>query len=161
MDDPELWRWIWLAGVGVFAVGEIAVAGSFFMLPFAVGSLAAAIAAFTGSSIALQWLLFVVMSALGAIGLIPLRRRLDKADPQDGVGSRRLLGQDAIVTMAIGPGPGVTGTVRLGREDWRAESVDHRPLAEGTVVKVVDVKGTAVIVRHVGLPAPSPGGAPS
>lgn len=159
MDDPELWRWIWLAGVGVFTLGEIAVAGSFFLLPFAAGSLAAAIAAFAGAAIGVQWVLFVVVSALGAAGLVPLRRRLDRAEPQDGIGSRRLLGQEAVVIAAIAAGPGVTGTVRLGREEWRAESVDHRPLAAGSVVKVVDVRGTAVVVRLADLPAPRlPGG---
>ena len=44
--SPDTWRWIWLAAAVVFAVGEIAVAGSFFLLPFAGGAVAAAVVAF-------------------------------------------------------------------------------------------------------------------
>ena len=36
--DPEVWRWIWLIAAVVFGVGEMAVAGSFFLAPFAIGA---------------------------------------------------------------------------------------------------------------------------
>ncbi len=39
--SSETWRWIWLGAAVAFTVGEIAVAGSFFLLPFAAGALAA------------------------------------------------------------------------------------------------------------------------
>jgi membrane protein implicated in regulation of membrane protease activity len=158
VDDPDLWRWIWLAAVGTFAVGEIVVAGSFFMAPFAVGALAGAITAFAGGSIAVQWLVFLVVSAGAAGALVPLRRRLDRVEPQDGIGSRRWLGQHAEVLAAIPPGPGATGRVRLGREEWRAESADGVPIAAGSIVKVVDVRGTGVVVRVEALRPPNPGG---
>lgn len=147
MDDPELWRWIWLGAVGVFAVGEMIIAGSFFLAPFAIGAIAGAIAAFAGASIAVQWMLFVVVSIIGAIGLIPLRRRLDRTEPQDGVGSRRLIGQSAVVLAAIDAGPTGAGAVRIGREEWRAVSDDGTALAVDALVLVVDVRGTAVVVR--------------
>lgn len=147
VDDPELWRWIWLGAVGVFAVGEMLIAGSFFLAPFAIGAVAATIAAFAGGSIALQWLLFVVVSIAGAIGLVPLRRRLDRNEAQDGIGSRRLIGQSAVVLAAIEAGPTGTGTVRIGREEWRAVSDDGAALDADMVVTVVDVRGTAVVVR--------------
>ncbi len=155
-----MWRWIWLAAVGVFAIGEIAIAGSFFLAPFAVGAVAGAVTAFAGGSIALQWLMFVLVSAASAAALVPLRRRLDRVEPQNGIGSRRLLGQPAEVLAAIPPGPGATGTVRLGREEWRAESADQVPIAAGSLVNVVDVRGTSVVVRVEALRPPSPGGGP-
>jgi membrane protein implicated in regulation of membrane protease activity len=154
MDDPDTWKWVWLVATGFFAVGEIALAGSFFMLPFAVGALVAFVSAWVGASITLQWVLFVVVSAVGALALIPLRKRLDRSDPQDGVGSRRLMSQEGVVVDAVPDGPGATGTVRIGREQWRAESEDQRPLAPGTVVRVIDVRGTSVIVRPEGFRAP-------
>ena len=157
-----MWRWVWLVAVGVFAVGEIAIAGSFFLAPFALGALVAAVVAFAGGSVALQWVVFVVGSALAALSLVPLRRRLDRAEPQDGIGSRRLLGQQAEVLATIPPGPTATGMVRLGREEWRAESVDGSPIAIGSVVRVVDVRGTSVVVRVEPLrssdPSTPPGG---
>lgn len=158
MENPENWRWVWLAAAALFALGEMALAGSFFLLPFAGGALVACIASFLGAGLALQWVLFVVVSLVGALGLIPLRRRLDRTDPQDGIGSRRLMGQEAVVVTEVPPGPGASGVVRLGREEWRAESADHTPIAPGVVVRVVDVRGTGVVVRS-GSSSSSTGGA--
>jgi membrane protein implicated in regulation of membrane protease activity len=146
MDDPEVWRWIWLIAIGVFGAGEALIAGSFFLLPFAAGSLVAAVVAFSGASVAVQWVSFVAVSLVGSLLLIPLRRRLDRVEPQDGIGSRRLIGQDAVVEAAIAAGPSAVGQVRIGRESWRAESIDHRPIDVGATVRVHDVRGTAVIV---------------
>jgi membrane protein implicated in regulation of membrane protease activity len=146
MEDPNNWRWIWLVAVGVFAVGEALLPGTFFLLPFAAGAVAAAAAAFVGGSLAVQWLLFVAISAVGAVALVPLRRRLDKSETPPGVGSRRLIGQEAVVLRTISAGPGEVGEVRIGREVWRAESATHEEVAANTQVFVTDVRGTAVVV---------------
>ena len=69
----------------IFAFGEVLTAG-FFMLPFAAGALAASVAAFAGAGIAVQWILFLVVSIVGAVALIPLRRRLDADGTSDRVG---------------------------------------------------------------------------
>jgi len=34
----------------------------------------------------------------------------------------------------------------IGREDWRAESSDRSAIGEGTAVRVVDLRGTSVVV---------------
>src|SRR5690606_4830686 len=48
MGSPEFWRWVWLVAAAVFTLGEMAVAGSFFLAPFAIGAAVAAILAFAG-----------------------------------------------------------------------------------------------------------------
>lgn len=146
MNDPEMWRWIWLIAVAVFSFGEVVLAGSFFLLPFAAGAIVATIFAFAGAGVAVQWVSFTVVSVIGAFLLIPLRRRLDHAKQQNGVGARRLIDQEAVVTISIAAGAGQVGEVRLGRELWRAESVDQCALSQGAVVRVVDVRGTALLV---------------
>ena len=161
MNDPENWRWVWLLVVAVFSIGEIVVAGSFFFLPFAVGALVATITAFSGGSIALQWLLFVVVSAAASAALIPLRRHLDRKGSSDGIGSRRLIGHQAEVLTDIPVGPSTTGLVRLGREEWPAKSEDQTHIAAGSIVKVVDVRGTSVVVRLESQQVPNSGGTPS
>lgn len=146
MDDPDVWRWVWLVAIGVFGAGEALIAGSFFLLPFAAGAVVATVVAFAGAGVAAQWVAFVAVSLVGSLLLIPLRRRLDRVDPQDGIGSRRLIGQDAVVLLELPAGPGAVGEVRIGRETWRAESHDQVSIPSGTTVRVVDVRGTAVVV---------------
>jgi membrane protein implicated in regulation of membrane protease activity len=146
MESPEVWRWVWLVATVAFAGGEIAVAGSFFLLPFAIGAAVACVLAFLDVGVAWQWLAFVGVSALSLLALFPLRRRLDRGAPQDGIGARRLLGQPATVLEALPGGPAATGLVRVGREEWRAESLDGTSIPAGAVVKVVEVRGTRVVV---------------
>ena len=143
--SPETWRWVWLAAAAVFAVGEIAVAGSFFLLPFAAGALAAAVVAFLGGAVALEWLAFVVVSALGAAGLRPLARRLDQG-PTHAIGANRWVGRQAYVLRDIPSGPGATGLIRLDREEWRAESLMGVPIQAGSTVLVSRVDGTRLVV---------------
>jgi membrane protein implicated in regulation of membrane protease activity len=104
------------------------------------------VAAFAGAGIGLQWLLFVAVSAVASAALVPLRRRLDVDEPLDGVGARRLLNQQAVVTSAVEPGPNGVGRVQLGREEWRAESATRVGIPVGAVVKVIEVRGTCVVV---------------
>jgi membrane protein implicated in regulation of membrane protease activity len=149
VEDPESWRWIWMAVAAAFLIGEMVTPGSFFLLPFGVGALAACVTAFADGGVGLQWFLFVVVS-LGVTALfIPLRRRLDEDEPVDGIGARRLLNQEAVVVRAVEPGVDGVGRVRIGREEWRAESANRVGIPEGAVVKVVDVRGTGVVVRTV------------
>ncbi|HSH23069.1 MAG TPA: NfeD family protein [Acidimicrobiales bacterium] len=146
MDSPEFWRWVWLAVAATAAVGEMATAGSFFVLPFAVGGVVAAVLAFAGVDVAVEWLAFVAVSVAGVVATRPLARRLDSTAPAEGIGARRWIGQTATVLEAIPAGPHETGLVRLGRERWRAETLEGTSVAPGTLVKVVDMVGTRLVV---------------
>jgi membrane protein implicated in regulation of membrane protease activity len=155
--DAELWRWIWLVAAIVFLAGEVATGGSFFLFPFAIGAGIASIASFLGAEPWVGWTLFVLASAAGVGLAYPLRHRLDRDQPQDGIGSRRLVGQPATVLELVSGGTDDSGLVRVGREEWRAESADGQPIPPGTTVKVVDVRGTRVIVFPQSPPAPEVG----
>ena len=109
----------------------------------------AAILAFLGVGVGWEWLAFVVVSGASLACLYPLRHRLDRSRPAEGIGSRRLIGQPALVLQDIPGGPAELGLVRVGREEWRAESRDGRPLPAGTNARVIDVQGTRVIVWPV------------
>ena len=146
METPELWRWIWLAlGVGLL-VGEITVAGSFFLMPFGIGALAAAAVAFLGGGVGLEWAVFVVVSAAGSAVLWPLGRRLDRRSPRHAIGATRWEGREAVVVREIPAGTGNTGLIRLDREEWRAESLTGLPIRAGSTVLVSRVAGTRLIV---------------
>lgn len=148
MDDPDIWRWIWLLATAMFAGGEMLVAGSFFLAPFAVGAVVATVAAFAGVSLLVQWAAFVGVSAAAFAALRPLARRLDANAPNHPVGATRLAGHPAVVTAAI-TGGGV-GMVRVDREEWRAETEDAQTVAVGTPVTILEVRGTRLIVAPRG-----------
>lgn len=148
MDSPEQWRWIWLIAAAVFAIGEMGSPGSFFLLPFAVGALLATLLAFLDVHVVIEWIVFLVASLGTLAALRPVAHRLNRSARDAGVGSRRLLGQSAVVLRDI-PGAGELGLVRVDREEWRAESTDGTPIPSGTEVRVADVQGTRVIVAAV------------
>jgi membrane protein implicated in regulation of membrane protease activity len=144
MDDPESWRWIWLAAVVVFGIGEMATPGAFFLAPFGIGAVVATALAFADASLGLQWGAFVLVSLVALAALRPLAKRLGADGASDGVGSRRLIGRQGTVLTAIGSHE--LGVVRVDREEWRAESADRTPIEAGAHVQVTQVEGTRVIV---------------
>ncbi len=161
MESPEVWRWIWLAAAVVFGLGEMATVGSFFLLPFALGALVASLFAFAGAGVGLEWLTFIVVSVGSLLALRPIARRLDRNEPTEGIGAKRLIGQPALVLEEIKGGIHELGLVRVHREEWRAESVDGSVVPAGSTVRIVDVRGTRVVVHHIPtLDEPPPSLAP-
>jgi membrane protein implicated in regulation of membrane protease activity len=143
-SGPELEILVWVVVAVIAGIGEL-LTGSFFLLPFAIGAVAAALAAAFGGELPLVLSLFLVVS-LGS--LLWLRRMADRANKQAPViqaGAGRYVGAVGSVTAAI---EGSTeGRVQLDGQAWRALSVDRQPIATGTRVRVVEVRGTALIVE--------------
>jgi membrane protein implicated in regulation of membrane protease activity len=147
--DEELWRWIWLGAAAVFGIGEMVTAG-FFLLPFAVGAVAAAILAFVEVSPAIQGVVFLVVSVLA---LVWLRRYAAKGDDrQPPVGANRFAGETAFVLEKIDRIEG-TGRVRMATETWRA-TTEGASIDVGTEVRIVGVRGTRLVVQPLPEPAP-------
>lgn len=71
MSDSAVWAAIWLATAAAFGIGEILIAGSFFLLPFAVGALAASIVSVIGAPVLASWATFLVVSVISFLGLRP------------------------------------------------------------------------------------------
>jgi len=144
MDEPESWRWIWLGAAVLFGLGEMATPGAFFLAPFAIGAIVASALAFADVPLAGEWAAFVGLSIATLVALRPFARRLDRHGGSDGIGSRRLIGKPATVLEAIEPSR--SGLVRIGSEEWRADSSDRSALPVGAFVTVTHVEGTRVIV---------------
>ena len=155
-SSPDTWRWVFLVIAVMFTVGEIAMAGTFFLLPFAAGALAASLAGFAGASVGILWLIFVVVSAIGSSVLWPLRRRLDSRNPRSEIGANRWVGRQAVVLRDIPGNVGGTGLVRLDREEWRAESLVGIPIRAGSTVLVSRVDGTRLVVLPLDEPSSLP-----
>src|SRR5687768_18588859 len=112
VGSPEVWRWVWVVAVIAFTVGELAVAGSFFLAPFAVGAFVAAVAAFLGVPVPIEWALFLAASAGTFPALRPLARRLEPRSPYPPVGAARWVSREALVLEDIPRGPRGGGRLR-------------------------------------------------
>lgn len=154
----DTWQWIWLIAAVAFVVGEIAVAGSFFLLPFGAGAAVAALASFAGAPVGVGWLAFVAVSGASAAALRPLARRLDTTGSPQAIGANRWVGRQATVLQAIPAGHGATGLIRLDREEWRAESLTGTPIPVGSTVLVSRVDGTRLVVVSIEEPLAVPEG---
>ncbi len=155
MDDPESWRWIWLILTVLFFLGEMLAPGTFFLAPFGAGAAVALLLSLAGISPVISFIAFLGVSGAAFAALRPLARKLDREGPNDGIGARRLIGVDGAVLEAI-PGGTDLGLVRVGREEWRAESADQTALAVGTPIRVLEVKGTRVVVWPTNRPGTPP-----
>ena len=141
---------IWLVlGVGLI-IAEVFTLG-FFLLWFGVGAIAAALAGMLGAPLAVQFLIFTIVS----IGLTAMSRTIfakylshsDENTVKMGVDS--LPGQIGTVTIAS-RGALNEGAVKVYGSTWTAFPVDgENELVEGEKVEVVNVKGSSIYVRRV------------
>lgn len=152
MEDSAIWAVIWFAAAAAFGIGEILIAGSFFLLPFAGGALAAAIASLLSAPPLLSWAVFLAVSVLSFMGMRPFARRLENNAPDvAGIGANRLKGQSGIVLAPISATPGSAGLVKVGTEEWRADTRAGVAVSAGTKVTVLDIQGTRLLVEPVGI----------
>ncbi len=138
--------WVWLGLTAAFIIGEIFTAG-FFLFPFAVGTGVAALITVFGGPSWLQWIAFLVISAVMVFFSRRFADRITK-EPPERVGVDRLLGEKGIVIEKIDP---VTdsGRVRVKKDEWRATSADGATIEVDTPVRVVRIEGAHLIVEKL------------
>ncbi|MGH1489259.1 MAG: NfeD family protein [Acidimicrobiales bacterium] len=152
MEDSAIWAVIWLVAAAAFGIGEILMAGSFFLLPFAAGALAAFVASLLTAPPLVSWLVFLGASVGSFFAMRPLARRLERNSPAvAGIGANRLEGATGIVMAPISATPGDAGLVKVGTEEWRADTREGVALSAGTKVEVIAVQGTRLLVQPVGI----------
>lgn len=148
MDNPAVWAVFFLAVSAGFGIGEIAMAGTFFLLPFAIGSLVAAIISLLGIGLSISFPVFIAVSFAVFLGFRPLAKRLEHDTPDvAGIGANRLVGVTGNVIEAIPPNPGEAGMVRVGAEEWKADTAEDVALPVGLKVRVLEVRGTRLVVE--------------
>jgi membrane protein implicated in regulation of membrane protease activity len=141
MDD---WVW-WMIAAGVLAIGEIATLG-FFLGPVAVAAVAAAIVALVGGGLALQWIVFIVMSLASLLVLRPIATRHLRTPAQLRTGTAALVGRQAVVLERVDRDG---GQVRLAGEVWSARAYDEDEAFEpGARVEVLKIDGATALVAE-------------
>jgi membrane protein implicated in regulation of membrane protease activity len=139
---------IWLIAACVLGVGEMHQ-GGFYLAPFALGALLAAIVALVGAGAVVSAVVFVLASALVFTTLRPVARRHRHLPPSIRTGAAALVGRPAIVLERIANDEGV-GCVKIdGGEVWTARAFDdHEVIDAGERVEVVEIKGATALVMH-------------
>ena len=116
---------------------------------FALGALAALIAALLGAQIWLQAVWFVVISVLALVATRPLAKKYVNSRTQ-ATNADMLIGQECIVTETIDKLHG-TGAVSLAGKVWTARATDPDTLIEKDSVAIVErIEGVKLIVKTKG-----------
>ena len=142
----EAWI-VWAVLAVILAVGEI-LTTSFFLFPFALGAVAAAIVDLAGGGGTPQAVAFVVVTAL-SLGIVrPIARRHLSMPAQLRTGTDALVGRTAVVTETSANDAG-HGAIRIDGEVWTARAFDDDDVIEaGRRVTVMDIKGATALVSE-------------
>lgn len=142
MVEPLLWI---ILGVGLL-VAEIFTT-TLFLLMFGVAALATAGVAALGAPVAVQVLVFAVVSALSVAAVRPVIRRHRRSALESGetaFGVEAIEGSDALVLEQVDANHGV---IRIDGEIWTARSYDGTQVFQpGERVRVIEVKGVTAMV---------------
>ncbi len=138
---------VWVVVACVLGLGEMHT-GGFFLAPFALGALVAALVSLAGLALPLALVVFLLTSLLVLLTLRPVARRHIQHPPRIRTGAAALVGSDAVVLERIANQEGV-GCVRIGGEVWTARSYeDDEVIPAGERVQVVEIRGATALVMH-------------
>lgn len=136
----------WIVLGVVLAVAEIFTA-TLFLIMFAVGAFAAAGAAALGAPVAVQAVVFAVVSALTVLAARPTIQRHRRSAVESGetpFGVEAIEGSTALVLEAVDADRGM---VKIDGEMWSARSYDAtQAFVPGDRVQVIQVRGAVALV---------------
>ena len=134
---------VWVVIMVVFLVVEAATAG-LTCIWFAIGALAALIAALFGAPIWLQLVWFFVVSVVTLYFTRPLVLKYVNSRSQP-TNADMVIGKEARVTEAI-DNVESAGAVAVGGKVWTARSENGEPIEVGSIVTVLRIEGVKLIV---------------
>ena len=148
----ENWTWILWTVLGVVLVIAEVFTPGFVLLWFGIGALAAALTSMLGAGLALQFLVFIVLSTLlTALSRTIFVNYFSRDGEHDGLksGAARLPGQvGTVVTSSRGAMD--EGAVKVFGSTWTAYPAEGEPpLEAGDRVVVERLQGASIYVRRV------------
>lgn len=135
--------WVWVAVIAAAIVVEV-LSAQLLSIWFALGGVAALIASCFTDSVAVQIIVFAVVSAVALAVIFPfVRKSLKKAHVS--TNADRYIGKTAVVTEDIS-NIDAKGQVKVDNQIWSARSDSGEELFAGTRVKVLRIEGVKLIV---------------
>lgn len=145
--NPMATVWLVLLILSLVAEGASAAVTSIW---FAVGALAAMVAAMLDAQLWLQIVLFMTVSVLLLLSLRPLLKKyITPKRVRTNIDS--VIGTQGVVTEQIDNIAG-TGRVKLGGMEWSARSASGEVIEPGTVIMVEKIEGVKVLVTQASVP---------
>lgn len=143
-----LWQ-IWLIVAVILFIAEVVTPG-FVVACFGIGCLGAALMDAIGLGIAVQIVVFCVVSLASFFSVRPLFLKyvLKGDEKRTDTNVDALAGKLGLVSETIDPETN-RGRVALGGDDWKAVSVADTVIEKGQKVEVVSVEGTKLFVKAV------------
>ena len=136
---------VWVIVAAGLGIGELHT-GGFYLAPFAVGALVAAVVSAAGAGIAFSLPLFVLSTLLVLALLRPLANRHRRLPPPIRTGAAALVGKSAVVLERIANHEGL-GSVKIDGEVWTARAYDEsHEIDVGERVQVVEIRGATALV---------------
>lgn len=136
---------VWLVAMVALLIVEALVPG-LVSIWFAIGALAALIAALLHAPLWLQIVWFLAVSVATLVLTRPLAQKFVNSRTQP-TNADALIGHDCVVTEPIDNLAG-TGAVKIGGKVWTARSEDETArFATGDVVTAVRIEGVKLIVK--------------
>ena len=135
---------VWLVLLIVFVVFEAATV-QLVSVWFALGALAALVAALLHAEPIVQIIVFIAVSAVSFVATRPLVKKFSSGKIQK-TNADRCIGDTAVVTETI-DNIQAKGQVKVNGNIWSARSENDDIIAEGEKVTVIKIDGVKLIVR--------------
>lgn len=136
--------WFWLGAIVFFGVVEGVTAG-LVSIWFVLGAAAALIAALLNAALAVQFAVFLIVSALALVATRPLVKKLRAGKPVP-TNLDRVIGAAGRVTETVDNSI-ASGAVYVDGKTWTARSADGSVLPKGQMVRIVKMEGVKLFVE--------------
>jgi membrane protein implicated in regulation of membrane protease activity/transcriptional regulator with XRE-family HTH domain len=137
---------VWTAAIILFGIVEAVTAG-LVCIWFVAGALVALVAAFVDAPLAVQVVLFLVVSAAALALTRPVLKKITNATATP-TNADRVLGEFAKVTETI-DNENSTGAVYVDGKTWSARSADGSVIPVGERVCIASMEGVKLFVKPV------------
>lgn len=114
---------------------------------FAAGAVGAIVAERLGAQVWLQWIIFIIVSAIALVVTRPLVRKFTQTKVQP-TNADRCIGQTAVVTEEI-DNIAAKGQVNVNGTVWTARSSDDSVIGKDEKVTVEKIEGVKLIVKKI------------
>lgn len=136
---------LWLVLLIVFAAAEAITVG-LVSIWFALGALGALLFSLVTDSIWVETWVFLILSIAALLLLRPLASRYFSPKSHKRTNLDLLIGEDAVVTVAI-DNLSAVGQVKVKGQVWSARSATDEPISVDTVVTVLRIEGVKLYVQ--------------